>query len=83
MEIPSVKKSSAECVLHLDKKGRGFVAEGDCFTGKKVWLRMASRASHRMRSSLRAKQIVASKVQNKEEASWGNSANSSSYEISE
>lgn len=30
MEIPSVKKGSAE--------ERGFVSGGECFTGKKVWL---------------------------------------------
>lgn len=83
MEIPSVKKGSAERVLHWDKKRRGFVSEGDCFTEKTIWLQMAARGSHRMRSSLRTKQIVAGKVQNKEEASWGNSANSTSYEISE
>lgn len=83
MEIPSVKKGSAERVLHWGKKRGGFVSEGECFAGKTVWLRMAARGSHRMRSCLREKQIAAGKVQNKEEAGWGNSANSTSYEISE
>lgn len=84
MEIPSVKEDSTERVLAtLGKKRRGFVSEGEHFKRKKVWLRMAARGSHRTWGSLRAKQIVAGKVQNKEEAGWGNSANSTSYEISE